>query len=362
MEDFAMAFSSFENLNQLILNIYDRNLPVHTRISNFFRDIAPFIYFDRASIMIFYKDEVGDYRKQTSFTINWNKPLLRKYDAHYCKLDDTLAPLDRPEPTIIKSSSFFNEALRMQTEYWQGYLAPNNADYEITANLQLSMDKKYRANLSFTRGKEAGDFNDYHMRLTRLFQPHLSRMVKEYISTSYDEDSLYGTGEYNCVGYCILDDNCQVVKRNGIFDRLNTSINNQLLNKIVCLCVNLNQSSEAAETLNYEYKFEDNPLFLELSRTPANLDGSKMQYSCLVYDLSRFFDITIRQTKEKYQLSDREYEILIRILHGKKHEEIASELYLSVPTVKKYVATIYSKLDITNQKQIFNKLNLFNDI
>lgn len=358
MDDYSISFNSLDALNKLILNLYDTSLAIHTRVSNFFRDIGSFIYYDRASVMIFYKNSNGEYQKQTSFSINWNSDLLKQYDTYYCRIDDTLAPLDRPEPTIIRSSSFFNEKLRSRTEYWQGYMVPNNADYEIIANLQLDHTDKYRANLSFTRGKEAGDFNGLHMRILRLFQPHMSRLICEYIRQSTDKSSLYASGNYNCIGYCILNDSCQVIKKNGIFDKINTTVNNRLLSKIVSLCIDLKQHNDPPETISCEYKFEDQPLFLEINQTPANLDGSKSQYCCLVYDLSRFFDITLKQAKEKYRLSDREYDILLHILHGKKQEEIAGDLYLSVPSVKKYVAGIYSKLGITSQKQIYTKLNL----
>lgn len=358
MNDFTISFNNLENLNKMILNIYDNTLAVHTRISNFFRDIASFIYFDRASVMIYYKNEKGDYQKQTSFTINWNTDLLKDYDSYYCKLDDTLAPLDRSEPTIIRSSSFFNYEMREKTEYWKGYMVPNNADFEIMANLQVDREQKYRACVSFTRGKEAGDFSDYHMRILRFIQPHLSRLAAEHINQMSSQKDVYNIGDYNCIGYCILNDSCQVTKKNGIFDKLNSELNNRLLAKIVSLCMEFNYNEDSPETLSFEYKFEDSPLFLELTRTPANLDGSKKQYCCLVYNLSHFFTITLKQAKEKYQLSDKEYEILIQVLHGQKQEDIATALFLSVPTVKKYVATIYSKMGITNQKQIYSKLNL----
>ena len=358
MNDFTMSFNNLEILNKLILNIYDNTLAVHTRISNFFRDISPFIYFDRASVMIYYKNDNGDYQKQTSFTINWNVDLLKKYDSYYCKLDDTLAPLDRPEPTVIRSSSFFNLSLREKTEYWQGYMLPNNADFEIMANLQVGRNQKYRACVSFTRGKEAGDFSDYHMRILRFIQPHLSRLAQEYIRHLTDQNDMYHIGDYNCVGYCILNDSCQVIKKNGIFDKLNSNLNNRLLAKIVSLCLEFNYKENASEILSFEYKLEDSPLFLELTRTPANLKGSKNHYCCLIYDLSHFFNITLKQAKKKYQLSDREYEILLQVLHGNKQEDIAAALFLSVPTVKKYVATIYTKLGVTSQKQIYSRLHL----
>ena len=356
MDDYSISFTNIEILNNLVLNLYDSKLAIHTRISNFFRDMAFFIYFDRASVLIYYKGDDGDYRKQTSFTINWNTDLLKKYDTYYCKLDDTLAPLDRSEPTVLRSSSYFNPEQRVLTEYWKGYMEPNNADFEIMANLPFEEQTKYRACVSFTRGKEAGDFNDYHMRILRLIQPHLSRLAETYIKSLTASQDFFEFGDYNCIGYCILNDSCQITRKNGLFDKLNKD--NHLLAKIVSLCMKSQSAQESSGPIRYEYKFEDSPLFLELTRSAANLDGSKYQFCCLIYDLSHVLDVTVRQAKEKYHLSDREYEILIRLLNGQKQEEIASSLYLSVPTIKKYVASLYEKLGITNQKQLFSCLNL----
>lgn len=354
----GFSFSEMEILNSIIADLYDHSLSTHARINRFFKDIASFVYFDRASIMLFYKDENGEYQKQTSFTINWDKELLHQYDAQYSKEDDTLAPLDRPEPFVLKSSSFFNAQIRETTEYWKRYLLPNNAYFEITANLQLDYTQPMRANWSFTRGREAGDFTDHHIKIMRLFQPHLSALIREYIRPISDEDGVFTARDYNCIGYCILDENCQIIRKNKNFDRMNAERGNQLLNKIVQLCIQFNQEPDAPECLTYEYKFENNPLFLELTKTTTKLDGNTVQFCCLVYDLSHFFMVTLKQLKRSYHLSEREYEILVSMLQGMKHEEIAGSLYLSVPSVKKYVASVYNKLGITNQKQLFTKLHL----
>lgn len=351
-------FEQVENLNQLIVQLYEQDLPVHTRISNFFHGFINFVYFDRASVLLYYKDENGDYHKKTSITINWDLDLLKKYDSYLYRTDDTLKPLDRPEPIVIKSSSYFNETARQETKFWKEYMIPNNAFFEVVANLQLDYDKKIRANLSFTRGKESKDFTNDDIRIVRMFQPHLTAVVRQYIDQLVESNELLEMQNYNCIGYCILDENCQVIKSNGIFERLNQSVNNKLINKIIHLSVAFDSNVDSRNALTYEYKFEDEPLFLELTRSPSALDGSKMQYCCLVYNLAYFFTSTLKQSKSKYGLSSREYEILVCILQGLKQEDIAQKLFLSVPSVKKYVASIYSKMGITNQKQIFAKLNL----
>jgi len=48
-------------------------------------------------------------------------------------------------------------------------------------------------------------------------------------------------------------------------------------------------------------------------------------------------------------LSEREHDILQMLSSGMKHEEIASSLFISVPTVRYHVKNIYQKLEVNNK-------------
>ncbi|MGY5352232.1 LuxR C-terminal-related transcriptional regulator [Wenyingzhuangia sp. IMCC45533] len=60
----------------------------------------------------------------------------------------------------------------------------------------------------------------------------------------------------------------------------------------------------------------------------------------------------------QYDLSPREKEILQLIAAGKTNKEISEETYISVNTVKFHVKKIYQKLEISNRKEIYDKINL----
>ena len=357
MKQIDLVPEQFEELNRIITGIYDTSQAVHTRISGFFKDIARFVYYDRASIKIYYMNEQGEYEKLSSVTVNWDPDLLKKYDLYYCQIDDTLDIVDKAEPMVIKTSSLFNNEMREQTEYWKEYLLPNNAYFELVANLQLDRSQKYRADISLTRGQSAGDFDDTDLFIIRLFQPHLSKLIATHIEET-DNNHVQDKAFYNCIGTCTLNDSCQLIDKNGKFDKLNEVTDNGLLQRIVELCVSMPKDTNTRPAYA-EYKMEESPLFLEIYFSPSRLDGSKCNYNCLIYDLSRFLGVTIRQAKEEYHLSEREYEILLCILQGQKNEDIAASLFLSVSSVKKYAATVYSKMGITSQKQILSKLHLF---
>ncbi|OJW84027.1 MAG: hypothetical protein BGO69_09905 [Bacteroidetes bacterium 46-16] len=54
-------------------------------------------------------------------------------------------------------------------------------------------------------------------------------------------------------------------------------------------------------------------------------------------------------------LSKREYEILLLMARGLSNQEIASEMYLSIHTIKTHVSNIFTKLDVKRRTQAIVK-------
>lgn len=52
------------------------------------------------------------------------------------------------------------------------------------------------------------------------------------------------------------------------------------------------------------------------------------------------------------RLTEREHEVALAVGRGLSNAEIASELYLSVPTVKAHIGRLFSKLEVENRVQI----------
>lgn len=70
-------------------------------------------------------------------------------------------------------------------------------------------------------------------------------------------------------------------------------------------------------------------------------------------DLVRF-DADRRQVARQQleALTPREWEVALAISTGQANSEISRELYISVPTVKAQVSSIFNKLDVTSRLQI----------
>lgn len=71
---------------------------------------------------------------------------------------------------------------------------------------------------------------------------------------------------------------------------------------------------------------------------------------------------TIKESKciEKFNLNDREYEILHLIAKGLSNKEIAEQLFLALPTIKTHISNLYLKLDVKSRTQAIYKAQSLN--
>ena len=62
--------------------------------------------------------------------------------------------------------------------------------------------------------------------------------------------------------------------------------------------------------------------------------------------------VTARATERLGELTDREHEVAVALGRGSSNAEIATELYMSIATVKAHVSRLLMKLDLDNRVQI----------
>ncbi len=56
-------------------------------------------------------------------------------------------------------------------------------------------------------------------------------------------------------------------------------------------------------------------------------------------------------------ISDREHEVLQKIVAGLSNKEIAAELFISESTIKSHISNLYTKLEVKNRAQAILKAN-----
>ena len=110
---------------------------------------------------------------------------------------------------------------------------------------------------------------------------------------------------------------------------------------------------------NIEYKMENSPLFLEVSRSHLKEGPDNDCFVCLFFDLSYVMDRTLSQISRDFSLTNREVNVLSLLLRGYSNDQISSTLFVSIPTVKKHLASIYSKMEIKSQKQILERIHFY---
>lgn len=65
----------------------------------------------------------------------------------------------------------------------------------------------------------------------------------------------------------------------------------------------------------------------------------------------------INELLEKYEITDREADVLHMISHGYNNPEIAEKLFISINTVKYHIKNLYLKLDAKNRVEIINRFS-----
>ncbi len=58
---------------------------------------------------------------------------------------------------------------------------------------------------------------------------------------------------------------------------------------------------------------------------------------------------------EQFNISPREYEVLVLMAQGMSNQEIASHLFLSLNTIKTHTSNVFSKLDVQRRTQAIQK-------
>ena len=59
------------------------------------------------------------------------------------------------------------------------------------------------------------------------------------------------------------------------------------------------------------------------------------------------------------RITEREKEVLIKLLANKQRKEIANELFITESTVKKHTSSIFAKLDVSNRFELYAKLKKY---
>ena len=115
---------------------------------------------------------------------------------------------------------------------------------------------------------------------------------------------------------------------------------------------------DSAEVEMDATKVTDKPEATEVSGEPKDTEVIDTPEAMLALNEPETTDVMSHTEKfyKKYNISDRETEIIEALVVGKTNKEIAAELYISINTVKTHIKNIYRKLEVKNRVQLLHKI------
>jgi DNA-binding CsgD family transcriptional regulator len=96
-------------------------------------------------------------------------------------------------------------------------------------------------------------------------------------------------------------------------------------------------------------------LALKIMKPKKEIQTIIVEKNVLVKELTEQDLLHIEQQKQLLGLSSRELEVLQLMAQGLSNQEIADQLFLSVPTVKTHSSNLFLKLDVKRRTQAIEK-------
>lgn len=143
------------------------------------------------------------------------------------------------------------------------------------------------------------------LSLVRLFQPHFCNVFKNYGRELNIGRAFHVLENYNCIGIGCFDDKLNFIGCNTTYHTYMENhgfadlSNNPISNCFRSLCRQLLRSGSITGQ-NIEYKMENSPLFLEVSRSHLKEGPDNDCFVCLFFDLSYVMDRTLSQISRDF--------------------------------------------------------------
>lgn len=355
MAELPVYVQKIDNLNQIILGLYSNTTKGTAKYIHFLEELQGILYFDFGNILFFLETKDG-YELESFCQIGWDKYIEEIYLSTYYKEDDVFPIFAKKSPVIMRSSDMFDETRTIST-YYKSFMESAGFDRSLECNIILPTEINSYGICSLFRKIPKQDFNYEEKKLFEFLQPHLSnrarldRINKDGVHHSVGMNS-------NFLGTIVLnkDGDIQYISetfKKILLKRAKQKNLQECVKEIIHLMDNIDQYNfkEALHKLN------NIPGMIEILPL-ENKNGQTGSFYCNLYDMSSITNACLKRLEKKYQMTSTEIKTLEGIIQGKKRSQIAKELYVSMPSVKKGITSIYRKLNINTQMQLLVKLGI----
>jgi len=291
--------------------------------------------------------------------------LLEYYMKYFYKIDPFSKFIREQCDFMSPSRPLLYKSTDVSKNYYNNYLS--------TANLGCGVSmpfKNYRVNIF--KSHALGDFTEEELEVIE----YISSMLRNRYNCYTD----YSSAILSCkaknyqldakgIGHFTLDENNNIIDYNesaAMFFSKIMKTNNIVfaVNELIGRMNSDQKDNKACSYITYEnYKigtrihyFSDNANFLH-SITSVTITDMFDGNTCFTHANELNSEHVNHFLFERYKLTARETEILLKFIDGMTNKSISEELLISLHTVRTHIKNIYRKFGVDNQRALINKCN-----
>jgi DNA-binding CsgD family transcriptional regulator len=355
MEHLPLFIRKLDQINENILNLYDENTSDKNKYVRFLQELQAVIYFDFGNVLFFRRD-ADTYGLVFFCQIGWPDEIERLYTTKYYKEDDVFPIFAKKTPVSMRSSCMFDDSRNMSS-YYEAFMKTAGFDKSLECNIILSEEENCYGICSLFRNEPKHDFTTEEERVLEIIQQHLSNSAV-VTGNKHSEFLQHRGGAHPFSGDIIFTREREILIVTDEFKKiLHRHAPAYNLCNIVGKLIDNAKCAEAEDAPMRMFKLPDFPVFAEIREGRSETHGA--YFSCRIYDTTGIVSNSLIHTVKQFDLSEKEAEILNLLLKGMNREEIARVLLYSVPTVKKYISSIYRKMSVKHHGQLISRLGVF---
>lgn len=360
--DYVFSKEELQEFNHIIDEIYE-NDDFTQCLNSFLTNIKSLVFYEKGDIYI-YKYDNGKILYDCYISLGYGKE-LDFYKDYFCGMDDVLPLISVTHPVVFRSSDIFLSSERKKTDYYKKHLNPAKMHHSIEGNLYVE-ENGFIVGIGLHRSNEYDDFSQKELDIIKLMRTHLSRISKKFCNTKLHTlpDTIidYDLTEFNEIGIWMWNGYGKLVKSSYNERGFDCAHKEELNGIIFSICNNLKNNLEHASSddlqsnqLHSKIIFGHKSYYVSVSFKAADSMEESM-FVAVLYDYISILNNLVQSMRTQYHFTDREYEVLVCMIEGMSNQKICDSLFISMPTVKKHMTSIYKKLGIEGRHQLINSI------
>lgn len=360
MTDFLSKDEAFE-YNQILDSLYDNN-NCEEALKRFLINLQSLVFFEKGDIYI-YINKGNHISYENYISVGYGHE-LDTYIEKYCEIDDVLPLISVQQPVMFRSSDIFLIGERKKTNYYQDHLEPAKMHHSIEGNLYVG-NNGYVVGLGIHKSREYEDFTLRELDIMKLIRPHLSRIAQRLCENKSTATEIFDTSSVlsssDKIGIWIWNWQIELVEEKIGGNDFIHNHEDELKNILQTLCRSLRNNIEKDTEPSNQYRMKSKIIISEKSYYVdivyrPELEKEQGVFAAILYDYTGIIDNIMFDMKEKFSLTEREYDVFQCMVKGMSNQEIQDHLYISMPTVKKHLTNIYHKLGVEGRHQLIHSI------